>query len=503
MAAAGQSLTNIAMVMQNERVAARGRKVFLALVTTGVLLRLISTLVASTRVTTPWRVGGDVEFYVRLASTVAHGGGFTYAGLPTAFRPPLYPLLLAGMMKAFGNAFPLPVRCLQCAVGLATVWLCGRIAARLFGQAAGRVALLIGLYFPTLSVFPTELMTECLATFLSAAFFYFILGNQGVLTRAGEPIPERGTGTRTRERIELSVCSGGLRPPQLSISKRRRSETAATASIFSHLRIPVALWCAGLGGVIGLATLLRFNMAILGPIAVCAIVWKVGWRRALPQVALLTAVAALIVSPWIVRNLRVFHGRVLLSNQGGYNALQGVLAPQGRSQAGDLEALRAAGAWWSADLESNGPPRLALAPEPELDRQAWELTWNIWRQRTWRLLPVLCSKLGYFWLSTDQLLSTRDFPVTIRVERAAGVALYWALLAFAIAGWVRLRKQQPAAATFVLAYVGLITLAHLPFIMSSRHRISFADALLVILAAGVGNREQGTGNRELGVGNRE
>src|SRR5712692_4946354 len=86
------------------------QKLFLLLAVAGVLLRVASTLIAGNRLTTPWRVGGDSEFYVRLASTVANGMGFTYAGQPTAFRPPLYPLFLAGMMKLFGDPYRLATR---------------------------------------------------------------------------------------------------------------------------------------------------------------------------------------------------------------------------------------------------------------------------------------------------------------------------------------------------------------------------------------------------------
>jgi hypothetical protein len=122
-----------------------------------------------------------------------------------------------------------------------------------------------------------------------------------------------------------------------------------------------------------------------------------------------------------------------------------------------------------------------LPAEPELDRRAWELTRGIWWQRNWRLLPVLADKLGYFWLGTDQLFSTHSFPLKIRLARAAGVVFYWGLLATAVVGWVLLHAQQPATARFLLAYALLVTLAHLPFIMTSRHRIPFAEPLLVFL----------------------
>ena len=262
------------------------RNVILTLVMAGILLRLILTLIADDRMTTPWRVGGDAEFYVNLASTVAQGMGFTYAHQPTAFRPPLYPLFLAGMMEVFGDAYLLATRLLQCAVGLVAVWFCWRTATRIFGEEAGWATLLIALYFPSLAIFPTEMMTECFATCLVAGFFWSALDKSHLFGRS------------------------------------------------------TAMY---LGLVVGLATLLRFNMAILGPLAAWMMVRTAGLRRALPNVAFLALVAGAIVAPWIVRNEIVFRGQVLFSTQGGYNALQGVLTPQGRVQPGDLDTLRRAG----------------------------------------------------------------------------------------------------------------------------------------------------------------
>lgn len=402
----------------------RQRTIFVLLTVAGVVARVILTLVADNKMLTPWRVGGDAPYYVRLASTVFQGMGYTYGHQPTAFRPPLYPFFLAGMMTVFGTYFAEATRFLQCAVGLVTVWLCGAMATRFFGGGAGRMTLLLALYFPTLSIFPTELITECFATFLTAAFFWLALEN-----------------------------------PHVS-----EGRTAL---------------CLGL--VVGFAALLRPNMAIFGPIAAWIVVGKGRLRTTWQSVGVLALVAGAIVAPWTIRNEVVFHGQALFSTQGGYNALQGVLTPQGRVQEGDDETLRKAGVWERRNLETNGPQRLMLPSEPELDRRAWQLTQGIWREKTWRLIPLLVAKLGYFWLSTDQLSSVNSFPWRSRVTRGAGVVLYWILLGLAIVGWIQLRQHRPDVAKFLIAYAVLITAAHLPFIMTSRHRIPFAEPLLVVL----------------------
>src|SRR5208282_2208761 len=44
---------------------------------------------------------GDQIRYQDLADSIFRGNGFTYAGQPTALRPPLYPILLAAMRVLF------------------------------------------------------------------------------------------------------------------------------------------------------------------------------------------------------------------------------------------------------------------------------------------------------------------------------------------------------------------------------------------------------------------
>jgi 4-amino-4-deoxy-L-arabinose transferase-like glycosyltransferase len=402
-------------------------KLFIVLVAAGVFLRVVTTIIAGNGIFTPWRVGGDAPFYVRLASNIASGFGYAYFGGPTAFRPPVYPLLLAGLIRIFGQSAFFGMRVAQLCVGVATAWLCARMCSRIFDEERGRLALVIALFLPTLLIFPTELMTECLATFLVAMFFDCLLLNPALTRRS-------------------------------------------TAVL--------------LGLTVGLSTLLRFNMAALGFVALFALGKGMDWPLAGRRMLLMTAVATLVVAPWLVRNLIVFHGRVLLSTQGGMNAVQGVLTPQGRVQGNDVTLLHDALGWQAGDLESNSPPVLPIPAEPELDRRAWVVASRLWGNESWRLIPLSLSKLGYFWLSTDQLFWTRSFSREQRVVRSSGVIVHWIVLAFAVVGWRRLSRAHRDEAKLLLAYAVLISLLHLPFIMSSRYRIPFLDPVLVVLFAG-------------------
>ena len=90
-----------------------------------------------------WRgeVGDDVDLYRALAAGLLAGDGFAdpATGVPTAFRPPLVPLLYA----ALGNVGP-AIMAFQALAGAATAGLTVRLASRLglawrFAAGAGLV----------------------------------------------------------------------------------------------------------------------------------------------------------------------------------------------------------------------------------------------------------------------------------------------------------------------------------------------------------------------------
>ncbi len=140
------------------------------LATLGVVARLAIVILAGNRLTAPWSGVGDVQQYVTLASNLLAGDGFSYAHVPTAFRPPLYPLLLAALMWLSPARWPALLRAVQLAVSLATAWISSRLAARWFGPAGGRIALVAALLLPTQLYFTGEILTECTASFLGILF---------------------------------------------------------------------------------------------------------------------------------------------------------------------------------------------------------------------------------------------------------------------------------------------------------------------------------------------
>lgn len=400
---------------------------FLVLVMAGVLGRLAFIAIPGNALQTPWSGGSDTGAYVLLAQNLLNGKGYTYAGLPTAFRPPGYPILLAAFMEFFGRHYIVAVRGFQFLEGLAIVLLCAAIAGRIFGKTAKKAALLLGLFVPTLVELTGEILTETTAALLTGVFLYFLV--------------------RYREKQKWQFLMG------MSIA-------------------------------VGLGALVRPNLAFVELIALLVVCLQKNGSSRLRDAAIVILAPCILISPWIIRNLEVFHGSVLFSTQGGPAAATGIIEPQGRSQFGDAERIKDALGWVLPQvLETNDPSRLLLPSEPEIDRRSWQVAYRLWRESGWGLIPIGLKKVSYFWLSTDQIFWTRSFPSVQRSLRAMGVFAYWIILALAIVGWFSLRREKPALALVFLLYVLIITVMHLPFNMSTRYRIPLMDPLLVVLGA--------------------
>ncbi len=145
------------------------------------LLLLLAALFL--RVGVLWKFGEslaeDRDNYRGIALHLAAGDGFVDPETltSTAYRPPLYPLVMAGIFYCGGTNMALGI--VQLALGVATVGLtvlCGR---RLELGRAGRLAAgLLVAVDPLLLQQTALVMTEALATFLAALLLWLCLGPQ-------------------------------------------------------------------------------------------------------------------------------------------------------------------------------------------------------------------------------------------------------------------------------------------------------------------------------------
>lgn len=391
----------------------------------GVLARAAFILAAGGKNLTFLSGGSDAPTYHLLAENLLAHKGFAFAGQPSAFRPPGYPLILAGFMAVFGSHYTWVIRWLQFLLGLWTLGICAQVARRLLHEEAARAAFLLGLFLPTLIFSTAQLLTECVSAFLTALFLLFLV--------------------RQKENADLPSA-------------------------------------AGMGATAALESLIRFNAGALLPIAMWAAFQARPRRSQFLRPGIVLVLFVLIVSPWLIRNAVTFHGAVLYSTHTGANAVQGVVSTQGRTQPGDTQRLIAAMGWCLPDLETNEPSRLSLPPEAELNRRAMSVVPGLWKAQGWRVITLLMKKFADFWLSTDQLMDTASLPWRGRFVRATGVLAYWVVLAVAIGGWFHLRQIHPGMAKIFLVYATLLTAMHLPLVMNTRLRIPLMEPLVVILS---------------------
>ncbi len=332
----------------------------------------------------------DPDRYLILARSLAEGKGFSLDGRPTAYRPPLYPVLLAPLVATLGRpAWPWGVGALHLALGAGTVLLTHR-AARGLGLSPGRslVAAAIAAFDPVLAVQSRAVMTETPAAFLVAA---------------------------TLAALTLSGRKGPL-----------------------------------LGGIgFGLASLCRPSLlpaAVLAGMA--ALVFGPGMRKErAARAGLLLAGTFAVLVPWAWRNAQVFGEPVWTTTHGGYtlalannpayyaDVLDG---PPGSVWSGPNQAA------WFAEV---GEATAGLA-EPVADRRLRSEALRLLADRPADFARASLARLGRFWGLAP---SGEVYPRWIRIASAAWTAPLWLAMALGLAGRSTYRWPAVTAPSIVLA----------------------------------------------------
>ncbi len=143
------------------------RSVWLVPVAVGAVVRAVHWAVISP----DWVPRSDAAQYVALARSIARGDGFA-ATFPsgvehaTAFRPPLYPMLLAVPTRLLGDHVLWPARLLSLLLGLGVIALAVTYARRIAGDRAGLVAGLAVAVLPSLVANDTIALSEPLGLLL-------------------------------------------------------------------------------------------------------------------------------------------------------------------------------------------------------------------------------------------------------------------------------------------------------------------------------------------------
>lgn len=226
------------------------------------LLRLVYGLVI---VKTKPLLGDGLEFHL-LAEGIADGKGFAQAmpfhppALPTADKPPLYPLVLALFTKLTGHGWQ-PHQVAGAMIGTGTVAAVGHLGRRVGGERAGLVAAAVAAVYPLLIATDGSFRSESLYALLVVATL---------------------------------------------LSAYRLLDRPTTRS---------AVLC---GALIGLATLTRTEaIALLVLLVLPAALLAPRRRGALRLTAVATAAAVVVLAPWLIRCWTTFDRPVFVSTNSG------------------------------------------------------------------------------------------------------------------------------------------------------------------------------------------
>ena len=281
----------------------------------------------------------DPDNYLPIARSLAEGRGFCLgSGRPTAYRPPLYPLILAPLIRLGEMALPRGIAALHLVLGLGSVVLTFATARR-WGLSLNRAtfAALVVALDPVSAVWARSVMTETLAAFLVAS------------------------------------CLAAV-----SIPGRRGLIVSGLAFGLAALCRPSLLPGACLYG----AAILFLGTG--------------GWKRRLSDCTLFGVIVVGTLLPWAARNARLFGEPVWTTTHGGHTL---ALANNPVYFEDVVDGPR--GAVWSGATQAEWFARLGLElkgmGEPAADRylRRMALTTIVEHPRTF--LRASLARLGRFW----------------------------------------------------------------------------------------------------------
>lgn len=397
----------------------RSFRIWFAVIVAGsAILRIVYVLAAKRGEA----VVGDQIYYSAQAVTIANGNWFAdpfLEGRYAADHAPLTSLLLAPVSWSDDNPFLLQRLVMAC-FGVLVVIGIGVLARWLFGRRVALVATAIAAVYANLWMNDGLLMSE---TFAAA----------GVVA------------------VLLTVYVYDL----------RRSTR----------------WAVAIGAVLGLAGLARAELLLLGPLVVVplTLVNRDGqaWSRRIGQLAAAAAVALLVVSPWVVRNLIRFEDTTVISTQDGLTLI-GANCPNSYWGPGK--------GFWS--LQCNDLVAVpAEADQSERSTLYREYAVDFISENRSEIPGVVAARLGRgfsLWETAGMtFLNTGEGRETWASN--IGLWQYWILTPLAVWGWWRwpsLQARWPALVT-----AGLSVLVIVAFYGIARFRIP--AEVVMVLGAGV------------------
>jgi 4-amino-4-deoxy-L-arabinose transferase-like glycosyltransferase len=378
----------------------------------------------------------DGEDYIEIARSLITTGVFGYAGRPTAFRPPAYPLSVAFLYKLFGDTLT-PIRLFQVLLFVPMAISYSHVTRRYFGAVAGLLTALIFSVYPLFLFLSTEIATESLYMTLGSVVF--------ALTFA--LIDKKESGNKPILAFSIGVCCG-------------------------------------------LGILTRANMMFVFILVQIIIIWKAlegrYWNWIVLSIALWIG-NGVVAFPWLLRNYSQFGSSVLATNL-DYNLFRGTFDLAGGPPFGPpfVAVFRKYGVMYEDEIEN---PRNNVLPFSEIknEQNARAAAIAIIRSDPASWLKERFRNIAYLWLNLQWDSSLFAKRSTVVLSAITVSLIYYALLASALGGTIVVWKNgmNYGRQQFVVITWSFI-LAAMPVVITfvgKRYRISMIDPYLTLLAS--------------------
>ncbi len=395
------------------------------------LALLLATIIVRTVSLVLWpdALAADPDGYRAIAENLVQHQTFGNHDSPTAYRPPLYPLLLVPCVAMASNS-RLAIGALHVALGLATVWFTYRLG-RTCGleRWAWWAALLVALD-PILLAQSALVMTETLAAFLAVASLVWIAQ------------------TGRSDRVVHALAAGAFAGLAI-LCRPTFLPWACAAGLLFLVAKPAAMAKA------------RLSLAFVGAMAV-------------------------VVSPWAVRNQIHFGRPIVTTTHGGYTLLLANnpffyehlrRAPWGtvwRSDAMDRQ--------WSAEM-----PRGSPREEIHADRLAYAKAIQAIRNEPEMFCYACLVRIGRLFSPLPHQTVAEE-SMARRLSRYAVGIWYTTVLALAVIGAsvAARRWRDPSSLGWVscLLLVVCFTAVHTLYWTDMRMRAPLMPAIAAFAAAG-------------------
>lgn len=393
----------------------------------------------------------DPDQYLPFAISLWSGKGFRYNGLLTAYRPPLYPLILAPMVGFLGTG---------------TEFKFGLFLTQAFFGAG-----------------------TCVLAMRSARAW--LSSKDDFANKSTHEISDQLNREKNSNRVEINhhrycwavIVSGVIAafdPVLLVQAALPMTETLAALLVTLAIHELVFRRNISAGVVFGLAALCRPSLLACLALVLAARLWPIkglGWKRALGDCLGIGLATLVVITPWAVRNTLVFGEPVWTTTHGGYTfALANnpvyyeevLFGPPGAVWSGPRQQ-----AW----MDSIGPMVNGMT-EPQANRFLGRMTWQFVASEPWSFV-ISCIDRGLrFWAVSP---SASVYGFKIRFMTAFWTVPFWFCVACGLCS--KSTWQWPFRA--VPAVVAGLAGVHLIYWTDIRMRSPIVPALGLIAGVGV------------------